>query len=62
VFDKSTIANFPSHEVELGENARNSSDTGCHGQSQPLYGIPIDTYPRPIEGRRATADPMNHIG
>jgi hypothetical protein len=30
VFDKSTIANFPSHEVELGENTCNSSATGCH--------------------------------
>jgi hypothetical protein len=29
-FDKSTIANFPSHEVELGENTPNSSATGCH--------------------------------
>jgi hypothetical protein len=45
VFDKSTIANFPSHEVELGENTRNSSATSCHDQSQPLYGMPIDTYP-----------------
>jgi hypothetical protein len=44
-FDKSTIANFPSHEIELGENTRNSSATGCHDQSQPLYGMPIDTYP-----------------
>jgi hypothetical protein len=44
-FDKSTVANFPSHEVELGENTRNSSATGCHDQSQPLYGMPMDTYP-----------------
>ena len=45
-FDKSTIANFPSHEVELGENTRNSSATGCHDQSQPLYGMLMDMYPR----------------
>jgi hypothetical protein len=32
-FDKSTIANFPSHEVKLGENSSNSSATGCHDQS-----------------------------
>jgi hypothetical protein len=44
-FDKSTIANFTSHEVELGENTRDSSATGCHDQSQHLYGILIDTYP-----------------
>jgi hypothetical protein len=49
-FDKSTIANFPSHEVELGEKTRDSSAIDCHNQSQPLYGMPIDTYhgqPRP---------------
>jgi hypothetical protein len=44
-FDKSTVANFPSHEVELGENTRNVSAIGCHDQSQPLYGMPMDTYP-----------------
>jgi hypothetical protein len=44
-FDKFTVANFPSHEVELGENMYNSSATSCHDQSQPLYGMPIDTYP-----------------
>jgi hypothetical protein len=33
VFDKSTIANFPSHKVESGENTRDSSATGCHDQS-----------------------------
>jgi hypothetical protein len=45
-FDKSIIANFPSHEVELGENTRDSLATSCHDQSQPLYGMPVDTYPR----------------
>jgi hypothetical protein len=44
-FDKSSIANFPSHEVELGGNMRNTSAIGCHDQSQPLYGMPMDTYP-----------------
>jgi hypothetical protein len=43
--DKSTIANLPSHEVELREYTRDSSATGCHDQSQPLYGMPIDMYP-----------------
>jgi hypothetical protein len=43
-FDKSTIANFPSHEVKPGENTSNSSVAGCHDQSQPLYGMPIDMY------------------
>jgi restriction endonuclease len=42
--DKSTIANLPSHEVELREYTRNSSTTGCHDQSQSLYGMPIDMY------------------
>jgi hypothetical protein len=43
-FDKSTITNLPSHEVKLREYTRNSSATGCHDQSQPLYGMPIDMY------------------
>jgi hypothetical protein len=54
-FDKSTIANFPSHEVELGENTRDSSAAGCHDQSQPHYGMPIDTYP-------GQPQPPTHIG
>jgi hypothetical protein len=29
-FDKSSIANFPSHEVELGCNTRNTSAICCH--------------------------------
>jgi hypothetical protein len=44
-FDKSSIAKFPSHEVELGGNTRNTSAIGCHDQSQPLYRMPMDTYP-----------------
>jgi hypothetical protein len=43
--DKSTMANLPSHEVELREYTHNSSATGCHDQSQPLYGMPMDMYP-----------------
>jgi hypothetical protein len=53
--DKSTIANIPSHEVELREYTRDSSATGCHDQSQPLYGMPIDMYPR-------QQHPPTHIG
>jgi hypothetical protein len=45
VFDKSIVANFPSHEVELGVYTHNSSGTCCHDQSQPLYGMSMDTYP-----------------
>jgi hypothetical protein len=54
-FNKSTIANLPSHEVELREYTRNSSATGCHDQSQPLYGMPIDMYLRQQQ-------PPTHIG
>jgi hypothetical protein len=36
-FDKSTIANFRSHEIESGENTSDSSATSYHNQSQPLY-------------------------
>jgi hypothetical protein len=55
-FDKSTIANFPSHEVELGENTRNTSAIGCHDQSQPLYGMPMDIYPEQPQIGSKSAD------
>jgi hypothetical protein len=52
-FDKSSIANFSSHEVELGGNTRNISVVGCH--NQPLYGMPMDTYPeQPQIGSKST--------
>ena len=44
-FDKSPVANFPSHEVESGENTHDSSAVDYHDQPQPLYGMVIDTYP-----------------
>jgi hypothetical protein len=37
-FNKSVVTNFPSHEVETGENTRDSSATDLYDQSQPLYG------------------------
>jgi hypothetical protein len=55
-FDKSSIANFPSHEVELGGNTRNTSAIGCHDQSQPLYGMPMDMYPEQPQIGCKTAD------
>jgi hypothetical protein len=55
-FDKSSIANFPSHEVELGDNTRNTSARGCHDQSQPLYGMPMDTYPEQPQIGSKSAD------
>jgi hypothetical protein len=55
-FDKSNIANFPSHEVELGGNTRNTSATSCHDQSQPLYGMPMDTYPEQPQIGSKSAD------
>jgi hypothetical protein len=55
-FDKSNIANFPSHEVELGGNTHNTSATGCHDQSQPLYGMPMDTYPEQPQIGSKSAD------
>ena len=55
-FDKSSIANFPSHEVELGDNTRNTSARGCHDQSQPLYGMLMDTYPEQPQIGSKTAD------
>jgi hypothetical protein len=53
-FDKSSIANFPSHEVELGGNTRNTSAIGCH--DQPLYGMPMDTYPEQPQIGSKSAD------
>jgi hypothetical protein len=55
-FDKSSIANFPSHEVELGGNMCNTSAIGCHDQSQPLYGMPMDTYPEQPQIGSKSAD------
>jgi hypothetical protein len=55
-FDKSSIANFPSHEVELGGNTRNTSAIGCNDQSQHLYGMPMDTYPKQPQIDSKSAD------
>ena len=50
IFDHTT-----SHEVELGGNTRNTSAVSCHDQSQPLYGMPMDTYPeQPQIGSKTT--------
>jgi hypothetical protein len=55
-FDKSSIANFPSHEVELGGSTRNTSTIGCHDESQPLYGMPMDAYPEQPQIGSKSAD------
>jgi hypothetical protein len=55
-FDKSTIANFPSHEVELGGNTCNTSAIGCHDRSQPLYRMLMDTYPEQPQIDSKSAD------
>jgi hypothetical protein len=55
-FDKSTVASFPSHEVELGENTCNSSATCCHDQSQPLYGMSMNMYPKQPQISSKVAD------
>jgi hypothetical protein len=51
-FDKSSIANFPSHEVELGGNTRNTSAVGCHDQSQPFMGC---RWTRTLSNRKSAA-------
>lgn len=43
-FDKSTIPNFPTHEVESKEKMHDSSAANCHDQSYPLYEISMNTY------------------
>jgi hypothetical protein len=55
-FDKSSTINFPSHEVELGGNTCNTSAIGCHDQSQPLYGMLMDTYPEQPQTGSKSAD------
>jgi hypothetical protein len=45
-FDKSDVANFPSHEGKTRENTRDSSIANWQDLYQPLYGMPMDTYPR----------------
>jgi hypothetical protein len=55
-FDKSNSANFPLHEVEVGGNTRNTSAIGCHDQSQPLYGMPMDAYPEQPQIGSKSAD------
>jgi hypothetical protein len=57
-FDKSSIANFHSHEVELGGNTRNTSGIGCH--DQPLYGMSMDMYPEQPQIGSKSAD--LHVG
>ena len=36
---------FHRTKLKLGKNTRDSSSADWHDQSQPLYGMPIDTYP-----------------
>jgi hypothetical protein len=44
-FDKSDVTSFPSHEGKTRENTRDPSTANWHDQSQPLYGMSMDTYP-----------------
>jgi hypothetical protein len=44
-FDKSVVANFPSHEIQTKKNTHDSSTANWHDQSQPLYGISMNTSP-----------------
>jgi hypothetical protein len=43
-FDKSDVANFPSHKDKTRENAHDPSAANWHNQSQPLYGMSMDIY------------------
>jgi hypothetical protein len=44
MFDKSTITHFPSHDAETQENPQDPSATNGHAQSQPFYGMPMNSY------------------
>jgi hypothetical protein len=60
-FDKSFVANFSSHEVETKENTHDSSVENWHDQSQPLYGMPMNTSPEQLHptqiGGKSTPGP-----
>ena len=43
-FEKSTVPNFPSHNVGTTHDALESSAANGHVQPQPLYGMPLNSY------------------
>jgi hypothetical protein len=46
-FDKSVVANFPSHKIETKENTHDpSSAANWYDQSQPLYRMSMNTSPK----------------
>jgi hypothetical protein len=43
-FEKSTVPNFPSHNIGTTHDALESSAANGHVQPQPLYGMPLNSY------------------
>jgi hypothetical protein len=43
-FDKTAITKFLSHEVETKQHPEDSSTANGHAQSQPLYGMLVNSY------------------
>jgi hypothetical protein len=52
MFDKPAITSFPSHDAQTKEDPQDPLVVNEHAQSQPLYGMPMNSYnghphPRP---------------
>jgi hypothetical protein len=43
-FDKPSITSFPSHDAQTKEDPQDPSTANGHAQSQPLYGMLMNTY------------------
>lgn len=44
--EKSTIPSFPSHDVAIEATSLDASATNGPTQTHPLYGMPVNSYPR----------------
>jgi hypothetical protein len=44
VFEKSTFPNFPSHDIDAIATTQNSLTTNGYSQTQPFYGMPMNSY------------------
>jgi hypothetical protein len=44
LFEKSIVPSFPSHEVAIETTSLDASTTNGSPQSQPLYGMLINSY------------------
>jgi hypothetical protein len=45
-FEKSIVSNFSSHEIDARTTTHQSSATNGHSQTQPSYGMMMNSYTR----------------